>query len=157
MKNVIQSPSENETLHSSGGRIHDHLNTGLGPLKLLDITQKSLDGLQGALSTIFILLGFQQLFLSPRAARKELSKTDPIKWALRCAVLLTFFRFGSGKSASLDIQVTASSKTFSFFPDCVLSLPSLPSTILAGIDLPKVLNSNEKTVMRNGREKALKH
>lgn len=24
--------------------MHDHLNTGLGPLKLLDITQKSLDG-----------------------------------------------------------------------------------------------------------------
>lgn len=72
---------------------------------------------------------------------------------LRCAVLLTFFRLGSGKSASLHVQVTSSSKAFSFFSVCVLCLPSLGSTILAGIDLLKATNSNEKAHNSDGERK----
>lgn len=145
---------------SSGGRIHDHLNTDLGPSEAAWHNTKVTGWLARSSQYHFHVAWIPATVVQPTSCsseREELSKTDPIRWALRCAVLLTF-RLRPGKSASLRIQVTASSKAFSFIPVCVLCLPSFRSTIFAGLAKWRWIQIKRQIiVMRKGREKALKH
>lgn len=130
MKNIIHFPLENETPHSLVSRIHDHLKTDPVPHKLFDIKQKSLYVLHWALSTVFVLLGFQWLFLSLWTTREESCKIDRRKW-IRCAAPPppTYISVPGGIQAFLTFRILACKwKGLLFsscFASCLCPLPQL--------------------------------